>query len=146
MSKYVLDASALLALLNNEAGSQRVKEILPESVIGAVNLCETVAKLTSGGMSVDDARTSIGLITLEIIPFDTELANKAGALIVDTKKLGLSLGDRACLALGLARKNTVVTAEKLWSKLKLDVSVEVIRENAPTLPDSETQSGSSPRN
>jgi len=95
---------------------------------------------------VDDARTSIGLITLEIIPFDTELANKAGALIVDTKKLGLSLGDRACLALGLARKNTVVTAEKLWSKLKLDLSVEVIRENAPTLPDSETQSGSSPRN
>src|SRR5438876_1104770 len=54
--------------------------------------------------------------------------------------------ERACLALGLARKNTVVTAEKLWSKLKLDVSVEVIRENAPTLPDSETQSGSSPRN
>ena len=95
MSKYVLDASALLALLNNEAGSQRVKEILPESVIGAVNLCETVAKLTSSGMSVDDARTSIGLITLEIIPFDTEMAYKAGSLIVDTKKLPAPSSRRA---------------------------------------------------
>ena len=138
MSKYVLDASALLALLNNEPGSQRVRDILPESVIGAVNVCETVGKLASGGMSVDDARTSIGLISPEIIPFDTELAYKAGALIVYTKKLELSLGDRACLALGLARKNTVVTAEKVWSKLKLDLSIEVIRGNAPALPEPET--------
>jgi PIN domain nuclease of toxin-antitoxin system len=138
VSKYVLDASALLALLNNEAGAQRVKEILPESVIGAVNVCETVGKLASGGMSVEDARTSVGLIIPEVIPFDTELAYTAGALIIDTRRLGLSLGDRACLALGLARKNTVVTAEKLWSKLKLDLDIEVIRGNAPALPEPKT--------
>lgn len=137
MSKYVLDASALLALLNNEPGAQRVRDILPEAVIGAVNVCETVGKLTDGGMSLNDARTSIELINLEVVPFDTELAYKAGSLIVETKKLGLSLGDRACLALGLRLNKTVVTAERLWSRLKLDVSVEVIRGNAATLPEPE---------
>ncbi|MGI8785732.1 MAG: type II toxin-antitoxin system VapC family toxin [Acidobacteriota bacterium] len=135
MSKYVLDASALLALLNNEPGAQRVKDILSESVIGAVNVCETVGKLANAGMDLSDARASIELINLEVVPFDAELAYKAGSLIVETKKLGLSLGDRACLALGLMLNQTVVTAERLWSKLKIDVTVEVIRGSAPALPE-----------
>jgi ribonuclease VapC len=135
VSKYVLDASALLALLHNEPGAQRVRDIAPESVISAVNVCETVGKLTGAGMSVEDARTSIELIHLEVVPFDTELAYKAGSLIIVTKKLGLSLGDRACLALGITLNKTVVTAEHLWSKLKLDTAVEVIRGNAPALPE-----------
>ena len=62
MSKYVLDASALLALLNNESGAKRVNDILPESVVGAVNVCEVVGKLTGAGISLDDARTSIELL------------------------------------------------------------------------------------
>ena len=136
MSKYVLDASALLALLNNEPGAQRVKDILPESVVG--NVCETVGKLVSVGMSIDDARTSVALVLPQVIPFDTELAFKTGALITDTKKLGLSLRDRACLALALMRQNTAVTAERVWSKLKLDVTIEVIRGNAAALPEPET--------
>lgn len=134
MSKYVLDASSLLALLNNEPGAQRVRDILPEAVIGAVNVCETVGKLTKAGMSLKDARTSIELIQVEVLPFDAELAYKAGALVVETKRLGLSLGDRACLALGLMLNKTVVTADHLWSKLKLEIPVEVIRGNAPALP------------
>lgn len=138
MSKYVLDASALLALLNNEPGAQRVKDILPESVVCTVNVCETVGKLVSVGMSIDDARTSVALLLPQVIPFDTELAFKTGALITDTKKLGLSLGDRACLALALMRQNTAVTAERVWSKLKLDVTIEVIRGNAAALPEPET--------
>ena len=133
MNKYVLDASALLALLNNESGAKRVNDIVPESVIGAVNVCETVGKLTNAGMSLEDARTSIELLNLEIVPFDVELAYKAGVLIVETKKFGLSLGDRACLALGLMLNRTVVTAEHLWSRLKIGVTVEVIRGNAPTM-------------
>ncbi len=134
VSKYVLDASALLALLQNEPGAKRVRDIAQESVIGAVNVCETMGKLTSAGMTIDDARTSIALVNLEVVPFDTELAYKTGALIVETRKLGLSLGDRACLALGLMLNNTVVTAEHLWTKLNLGVTVEVIRGNAPALP------------
>jgi ribonuclease VapC len=134
VSKYVLDASALLALLNNEAGAQRVRDILPESVIGAVNVCETIGKLASAGMSLSDARHSVELTNLEVISFDSDCAYKAAALILETKRLGLSLGDRACLALGLILNNTVVTAERLWTKLKLDISVEVIRGNAAALP------------
>ena len=135
MSEYVLDASALLALLNNEPGAQRVKDILTESVIGAVNLCETVGKLVNAGMSLEDARASVELINLEVVLFDAELACGAGALIIKTKKLGLSLGDRACLALGLKLNRTVVTAEQLWSRLKLGVTIEIIRGNAPALPE-----------
>ncbi len=134
MSKYVLDASALLALLNNEPGAQRVGHILSESVMSAVNVCETVGKLTSAGMNLEDARASIELIDLEIAPFDAESAYKAGSLIIHTKPLRLSLGDRACLALGLALGQTVVTAERLWSRLRIGVTVEVIRGNAPKLP------------
>jgi len=134
VSKYVLDASALLALLNNEPGARRVKDILPESVVSAVNVCETAGKLINAGMSLDDVRTSIELINLEVVPFDTELAYRTGALIVETKKLGLSLGDRACLALGLMLNQTVVTAEHRWSRLRIAVTVEVIRGNAQTLP------------
>lgn len=137
MSKYVLDASALLALLNNEPGAKRVQEILQESVIGAVNVCETVGKLASSGMSLDDARSSIELINVEVLPFGEEAAYKAGGLVVETKKLGLSLGDRACLALGLMLNLTVVTADQSWSKLKLPVTVEVIRGTARALPEPE---------
>jgi ribonuclease VapC len=137
VSKYVLDASALLALLNNEPGAQRVRDILAESVIGAVNVCETAGKLISAGMSLHDARTSIELLNLEIIPFDAQLAYNAGALAPNTKKLGLSLGDRACLALGMGLDRTVVTADLMWHKLKIQVTVEVIRGNAPALPEPE---------
>ena len=127
MSKYVLDASALLALLNHEPGAQRVSDILPESVIGAVNVCEVFGKLMDAGMRLEDARTSIELLNLEVVPFDVELAYRAGALKAEAKRLGLSLGDRACLALGLTLHQTVITAERLWSKLKIGVAVEVIR-------------------
>lgn len=135
MNKYVLDASALLALLNNEPGAKRVRDILSESVIGAVNACEVVGKLTSAGMTLDDARSSIELTSVEILSFDEKAAFTAGGLIVETKKLGLSLGDRACLALGLMLNQTVVTAEQSWRKLKLPVTVEVIREGAAALPE-----------
>jgi ribonuclease VapC len=137
VSKYVLDASALLALLHNEPGAKRVHDILAHSVIGAVNACETVGKLVSAGMNFDDARTSIELLNIEVIPFDNEAAYKAGNLIAETKKLGLSLGDRACLALGIITQLTVVTAEQSWSKVKLPVALEIIRGNAATLPEPE---------
>jgi ribonuclease VapC len=133
VSEFVLDASALLALLNNEPGAQRVRDILPRSIISAVNLCETVGKLTAAGMRLEDARTSIELLDLDVAPFESVSAYKAGALIVHTRKFGLSLGDRACLGLGLTLKKTVVTAERMWPKLKLGVKVELIREGAATL-------------
>ena len=127
MTKYVLDASALLALLNDESGAQRVQRILRESVVGAVNVCETVGKLINAGMPAAVARSSLELLGLEVVPFDAELAYRAGALIAETKHLGLSLGDRSCLALGAMLNRTVVTADRIWSKLTIGVAIEVIR-------------------
>lgn len=127
MSKYVLDASAVLALLNQETGQEKVLAVLDQSVISAVNFCEVMGKLMDAGLSEEDARDSIGLLNIEVIAFDKEMARLAAVLRASTKKLGLSLGDRSCLALGLAHRQTIVTAEKAWAKLKIGVTIEVIR-------------------
>jgi len=127
VSKYVLDASAVLALLNQEPGKDRVEPLLADSVINAVNYCEVLGKLIDAGVPEDAARESVDLLGVEVIGFDADLAQLAATLRLTTKKLGLSLGDRSCLALGLVRRNTVVTAEKTWVKLKIGVKIDLIR-------------------
>ena len=127
MSKYVLDASAVLALLNQEPGMDRVEAVLADSCMGAVNYCEVLGKLIDAGIPEKDARESVELLNIEIIPFDTDMARLAAVLRPTTKKLGLSLGDRSCLALALSRRNAALTAERAWAKLKIGVIVELIR-------------------
>ena len=127
MSKYVLDASAVLALLHQETGKKRVEAVLADSCIGTVNYCEVLGKLIDAGMPEQDAWESIELLNVEVVGFDTDLALFAAVLRPTTKKLGLSLGDRSCLALALSRRNTAVTAERAWAKLKISVKIELIR-------------------
>ncbi|MEJ7575962.1 MAG: type II toxin-antitoxin system VapC family toxin [Pyrinomonadaceae bacterium] len=127
MSKYVLDASAVLALLNQETGKERVEAVLADSCIGAVNYCEVLGKLIDAGLSEQDAQESVELLSVEVVGFDVDLARLAAVLRPTTKKLGLSLGDRSCLALALSRRNTAVTAEQAWTKLKIGVKIELIR-------------------
>jgi PIN domain nuclease of toxin-antitoxin system len=127
MSKYVLDASAVLALLNQETGHDKVEAVLSDSVMSAVNLCEVMSKLIEAGLSEEEARESIDLLNVEIISFDADHAHRAAALRPTTKKLGLSLGDRSCLALGLAQRHTVITAEREWAKLRIGIKIELIR-------------------
>ena len=127
MSRYVLDASAVLALLNQEPGMDRVEAVLAESCLGTVNYCEVLGKLIDAGMPEQDARESVELLNVEVASFDADLARLAAGLRRTTKKLGLSLGDRSCLALALSRRNTTVTAERTWAKLKIGVKIELIR-------------------
>ena len=127
MSKYVLDASAVLALLNQEPGMDRVEEMLADSCLGTVNYCEVLGKLIDADMPEQEARESLELLNIEIVNFDTDMARLAAILRPTTKKLGLSLGDRSCLALALSRRNTAVTAERAWPKLKIAVKIELIR-------------------
>lgn len=101
MSKYVLDDSAVVALLNREPGEDRVEPILAVSVISAVNYCEVIGKLIDAGMPESAARESADLLGVEVIGFSADLAHIAAALRPATKSLVLSLGDRSCLALGL---------------------------------------------
>ena len=127
LSEVVLDASAVLALLNGEPGSEKVESALAGAIIGTVNLSEVMAKLVENGMPEPEAISFIDELDLEIIPFDTHLAFRAGALRPLTKPLGMSLGDRACIALGLHLTLPVLTAERTWQSLSLPVSVQMIR-------------------
>jgi PIN domain nuclease of toxin-antitoxin system len=124
----VLDASALIALLNQEPGSERVAEVIGAgAAVGAVNLSEVVAKLADLGMSEDAIRQALGPLDLDVVEFDTDLAYAAGLLRPATRNLGLGLGDRACLACGLLRSLPVLTADRAWTTIPLPVSVELIR-------------------
>lgn len=130
MSRIVLDASALLALLNNEPGADKLTpELLSDATCSTVNLAEVQSKLVSIGGDPDEAWEDTLSTIREAAPFTEEHARFAGSVIAQTRALGLSLslGDRACLALGIALKAPVYTADKSWKKLKLGVSIHVIR-------------------
>ena len=127
MSKVVVDASAILALLNQEKGSEKISQWIGKAVISSVNLSEVVAKLAEGGVTEADIEEILSNLNLEVVPFSQEQALRAGILRPSTKSLGLSLGDRACLALGLYLKLLILTAGKLWSNLNLAVEIRLIR-------------------
>ena len=99
MGRVVLDASALLVLINGETGAAAVAETLEDAVVSAVNLSEVVGTLLETGMPRREVESTLGGLGLEVHPFDEAAAWSAGALRSTTKKAGLSLGDRACLAL-----------------------------------------------
>jgi ribonuclease VapC len=127
MNEVVLDASALLALLNSEPGSATVAAAFPRVAIGAVNLSEVVAKLVERGMPAEAVRAILEDLDLDVHPFDAESAYATGALRTATRQLGLSLGDRACLALGQRLDRPVLTTDGAWKSLDVGVTVRPIR-------------------
>ncbi len=127
MPEVVVDASALLALLNAEAGAEVVAEAVPRGVISAVNLSEVVAKLCEAGMPESAIRQALQPLGLEVEPFDEEQAYQAGLLRSATESAGLSLGDRVCLSLARRLGVAALTADKTWLGLSLGVAVRVIR-------------------
>lgn len=130
MSRIVLDSSALLAILHQEPGTEILTQnssLLENSTMSAVNIAEAYGKLVGVGIALEDAwEAVIGPIS-EIMDFDKEQAKIAGGLVPQTRSLGLSLGDRACLALGIALKAPIYTADRAWKDLRLKVPIHVIR-------------------
>ncbi len=126
---FVLDASAVLCLLKGEKGTERVLEVLPRSSISAVNLSEVYAKLADAGGSEEKVAHAIGVLHLKVESFDDEQCRDAGMLRPATKSLGLSLGDRACLALARRRKATALTADQIWNQVPevLNIAIECLR-------------------
>lgn len=116
----VYDASALLAVIFSEPGADAVLEVLtqPGGEVSAVNWSEVGAKLAERGLGADDIARELSAFGLEVIPFDEEQANRAAALRPVTRSLGLSLGDRSCLALAHVRSARIVTADSNWKKLE----------------------------
>ncbi len=127
MSEAVLDASAILALLNEEPGSDAVATLLPRAVVTSVNLAEVVGKLADAGMPETAIREAIGALGLSVVPLDAELAYAAGMLRSSTRSRGLSLGDRVCLAVAMRLGVPAITADRLWVGAVTGVEVQAIR-------------------
>lgn len=126
-TRYVLDSSALLAVLFVEPGGDIVADAITHAIISAVNTAEVVTKLVDKGLQLSDASRAVGIFQIQTEPFDTQQALAAAALRAPTSKHGLSLGDRACLALASKLSAPVLTADKAWGKLDLGIEIKVIR-------------------
>lgn len=124
MSELIWDSSALLMVINQEAGWERWAGLLPRGGISTVNLSEVVAKLAERGANLDEIRPLLDRLALEVHPFTLEQAHSAGALRTVTRDQGLSLGDRACLALARERRVPALTADRSWSRL-VEPGVEI---------------------
>ena len=128
MNKIVLDASAILAMLNDEPGAEKITpELLSRATVSAVNLAEVHTMLVREGGDPDESWTLTVDPISDIEPFTAAQARIAGTLIKKTRSLGLSLGDRACLALAIALEAPVYTTDRLWKKLTLGIPIHVIR-------------------
>ena len=127
MTSAVLDASALLAVMNSEPGANIVRASLVGALISAVNYSEVMKKTVERAVAVESLHALIKSAAIEIVPFDTALAEATAALYPETKPFGLSLADRACMALGLQRSATVLTADGNWKLVKISLKVKLIR-------------------
>jgi PIN domain nuclease of toxin-antitoxin system len=128
MNETVLDASAILAIIFQEPGAEKLtNEILDDAVVSTVNLAEVQAKLIKKGYDPDEAWEDVLSLVTVAVPYTSEQARIAGDLITKTEKYGLSLGDRSCLALAIALKAPVYTTEQVWRNLKVGVPIHVIR-------------------
>jgi ribonuclease VapC len=126
--KVVLDASALLALIQNEKGADVVKPLLNKSVMSTINVAEALAVLQRVDITPKDALVSIREMIPELIPFDAIQAQCVAELQPYVKHKGLSLGDRVCLSLGQKLKAPVYTADQVWAELQLtDITINLIR-------------------
>lgn len=127
MTNVVLDASAVLALTWNEAGADSVKPHVTGALISAANYLEVLSSLVDAGTALDDSLRQVSRFQMVCVPLDAEQAVIAASLRGTTRSLGLSLADRACLALAFSRKLPVLTADRAWAKLNIGVTVEMIR-------------------
>lgn len=125
--EIVADASAILAALKSERFDNIDPRRLVRATISAVNFCEVRTKLHDDGLDEAQASAVVSAMDLRVIPFDELQAHIAARLRTTTRRAGLSLGDRACLALGEQLGYRVVTADRVWGDLDLAVEVVVIR-------------------
>lgn len=126
MSDCVLDASALLAVLFKEVRSAKILPRLDQALISAVNHAEVVTKLMDRGLHYHEIHDDLNMLPLVVVDFDSRQSFVSSSLRTQTKALGLSLGDRACLALGMLRAMPVLTTNRIWADLQVGVAIEVI--------------------
>lgn len=127
MASAILDASAILAVLNNEAGAELVLPALDSAMVSAVNYAEVTSKLINGGADRHGAREAILSLGVRVADFNIDLADRTGELRPLTRHRGLSLGDRACLALAEQENAPVLTSDASWRDVIPTVEIRLIR-------------------
>ena len=127
MSAVVFDSSVLIAILRQEPGSEVGEQALNDALISTVNLAEVATYLARNSVPSETINQALAAFPIEVVPFDREQGLIAGCLYPACKSLGLSLGDRACLALAKSKNLPVLTADKAWLELKIGVDVNSIR-------------------
>jgi ribonuclease VapC len=115
--EYVLDSTALIALVLGESGCERVQALLEKSAISAVNLTETIHKLVQKGPAARSVEHLLQSLQLNVVAWSEDLSYRSAEYAVLGKSHGLSLGGRACLTLAKQWKATAVTSDLAWGKV-----------------------------
>ena len=124
---YVLDSSAVIALLKREQGGERVRPVLAAARMSSVNLAEVVGRMATLGVLDSETAFIVRGLTDIVVPFDAAQARETGEMILKTVGWGLSLGDRACLVLARRLGRVALTSDRIWADLDLGNPVELIR-------------------
>ncbi len=129
MNKSVVDASALLAYLFDEPGAELVAELLDagSALVSSVNYAETVGKLIDRKMPEEVVKITMENLGLEVVSYDEQQALLTGLFQKSGLSYGLSIGDRACLALAKVGGFPLMTADRVWQEVPLGVEVRLIR-------------------
>lgn len=122
---YVLDASALLALLQDETAAEWLGEVIGNSIISSVNWCEVLTKALEHGADLRGTTDLFEAEGMPILPFGPEDAETTASLREPTRSLGLSLGDRACLALARRWEIPALTTDRIWERIPEELGIEV---------------------
>lgn len=125
MSKVVLDSSALITLIKNEKGAEIVESLLGKIVMSSMNVAEVAGILIDLGMSSDECKNSIEPFVDLIVPLDLTQSYNIAFLKPYTKAYGLSIGDLACIALGIQMNIPIYTADQVWKNLTIQ-NAEII--------------------
>jgi PIN domain nuclease of toxin-antitoxin system len=128
MVDVVLDASAVLAVLNAEPGADQVWAHLPGAFLSTVNAAEVASKLVDGGAGAEESGQALTKLGVRLVPFEGGDVAPVARLRAVSRTAGLSLGDRACLALAERLGLPALTADRAWAELDLDMEVRLIRD------------------